>query len=306
MTRPDSADGPEPDLWRPVPPSAAHAVPSPDTPPAPVEAQALAVPAPTPVPAPPAVPMPATPSPWATSMPEPTTVPTGPLPPPPVGRGRLDRPALGWTEIGIAALVYLLAQILLSGLALGLNDGELPSAPWLVALSGFSAFLAVGVAVVPRVRSGAALGLRRVRPRVVLGAVGLGVAVWVLSRIIIVAYILSTGDRSDPQADLTSFSGASSSVAVILLGGLLVPAGEELLFRGVLFGGLRRYGMWIAAGASALVFAVAHGFNVVLPAALLLGLVNAVLYDRTRSIWPPITVHAVFNLMSFGLLLLLR
>jgi membrane protease YdiL (CAAX protease family) len=51
------------------------------------------------------------------------------------------------------------------------------------------------------------------------------------------------------------------------------------------------------------VFALAHGLNVVFAAALLLGVVNAVLYERTGSIWPPAAAHATFNLISFALVL---
>ena len=33
------------------------------------------------------------------------------------------------------------------------------------------------------------------------------------------------------------------------------------------------------------------------------GVVNAVLYERTGSIWPPVAAHATFNLISFALVL---
>ena len=130
-------------------------------------------------------------------------------------------------------------------------------------------------------------------------------AVWVVSRGLILAYVLVTGDRSDPQADLAVFGGPVSTVLVVVIGGVLVPLGEELLFRGVGFGGLRRYGVVVAATVSGLVFALAHGLNVVFAAALLLGLVNAAVYERTRSVWPCAAVHATFNLLSFALALAL-
>lgn len=285
---------------------------APDTPPSPVPPVAPGTPVGTTapaVPAAPAIPVLGAVSPWAREAAiDAPTGPVGPLPgvPPMIGRGRPDRPALGWTEIGVAAATYLVAQIVLGTAALVVNGGTLPGAPWLVALSATAAFAAVGAAIVVRVRSFAALGFRRVGSRVLLGAVGLGIVVWVGSRILIVLYVLLTGDVSDPQEELTAFTGLAASVAVTAIGGLLVPFGEELLFRGVLFGGLRRYGVPVAAGASAAVFAVAHGVNAVTVAALLLGVVNAVLYERTRSIWPAVVVHAVFNLTSFGLLLLVR
>jgi membrane protease YdiL (CAAX protease family) len=92
---------------------------------------------------------------------------------------------------------------------------------------------------------------------------------------------------------------------VVLLGGLVVPLGEELLFRGVGFGSMRRYGPVVATTVSSLVFAIAHGFNVVFLAVLVLAVLNSVLYERTRSIWPCFVTHASFNLCSFVILLLL-
>ena len=69
------------------------------------------------------------------------------------------------------------------------------------------------------------------------------------------------------------------------------------------YGVLRRLGYVVAVVLSAGVFALAHGLNVVFAAALLLGVVNAVLYERTGSIWPPVAAHATFNLISFALVL---
>ena len=238
-----------------------------------------------------------------------TDPPTQPIPGtgrPALGHGpRPDRPGLGWTEIAVAAVVYVVAQLALGLVAVVLGGGTLPSAPWLIALSAASAFAAVGVALVLRVRAPVALGLRRVRPRLVAIGAAIGLGAWVVSRVLVVAYVAVTGDGSDPQQDLTSFTGVGASIAVVVIGGLLVPFGEELLFRGILFGGLRRYGLVVAAAASGLVFGLAHGLNAVFAAALLLGVVNCVLYERTRSIWPAVAAHAVFNLVSFSLLLAL-
>jgi membrane protease YdiL (CAAX protease family) len=41
----------------------------------------------------------------------------------------------------------------------------------------------------------------------------------------------------------------------------------------------------------------------VFAAAFVLGVANAVLYERTGSIWPPAAAHATFNLISFALVL---
>jgi membrane protease YdiL (CAAX protease family) len=222
---------------------------------------------------------------------------------PPIGVGREGR-RLGWIELVVGAVVYVAVQIGAGGVAYAAL-GSLPGAPGLLAISGASAFAAVLVAAVLRVRTPAALGLRRVPPRAIALAVGLGIGVWLLSRVLIVVYISVTGDHSDPQQSLTQFAGVAAAVWVVLLGGLVVPLGEELLFRGVAYGSMRRYGAVVATIVSSLVFAIAHGFNVVFLAVLVLAVLNAVLYERTRSIWPCFVTHASFNLCSFVILLAL-
>jgi uncharacterized protein len=241
-------------------------------------------------------------------MPDPPESPPAGLPDgsllerPEIGLGR-DGRRLGWIEFAVGAVVYVLVQ-LVSGVILVTANGRLPSAPVLLGLSALSAYAAVVVALAVRVRTPSAIGIRRVAPRAVVYAVGLGIGVWLLSRALILGYIAITGDHSDPQQDLTRFSGPVAAFWAVLFGGLLVPLGEELLFRGVGYGSMRRYGPVVATIVASLVFALAHGLNVVFLAVLVLAVLNAVLYERTRSIWPCVATHATFNLCSFGVLLL--
>ena len=83
---------------------------------------------------------------------------------------------------------------------------------------------------------------------------------------------------------------------------MLTPLGEELLFRGVVTTALLRYGPIVAVVGSAVIFAVAHGFNTVFPAALVVGLITAEIYRRSGSIWPAVVVHAVHNLPTVPVL----
>ena len=215
---------------------------------------------------------------------------------------RADGRRLGWPELLVAAVAYVAIQVG-AGFLLISATGALPSAPVLLGVSALSALGAVAIALGMRVRSRAALGLRRVPLRTIGIAIALGVAVWLVSRVLIIVYISLTGDQSDPQAALTQFSGGWSAVLVVVLGGLVVPLGEELLFRGIGYGSLRRYGVVLATIVSSLLFALAHGLNVVFLAVLVLAVLNAVLYERTRSVWPCFATHATFNLCSFGVLL---
>src|SRR5256886_17106139 len=89
--------------------------------------------------------------------------------------------------------------------------------------------------------------------------------------------------------------GAWPVVLVTLLDTVvLTPVFEELVFRGLLFGTLRRgLGPAAAALVSAVVFAVAHGYGVLgLPPVFVSGGPAAWAHEPTGSLRPPITAHA--------------
>jgi len=110
-----------------------------------------------------------------------------------------------------------------------------------------------------------------------------------------------TRDPATPQQNLvdTAAGPVWGLIGLLAAGAVLAPLGEELLFRGIVFGGLRGYGLVISTLVSAVLFGLAHGINVVLPAAIVLGVLNALLYHRSRSIWPSIVSHAVNNTIVF-------
>ena len=90
---------------------------------------------------------------------------------------------------------------------------------------------------------------------------------------------------------------------------LWAPLGEEVAFRGVLYPALRRHvGVAPAAGLSAAVFAVAHGYGVLGFAEVFWsGILWALAYERTGSLWPCIIAHAAGNLAAtVGVVALLR
>jgi hypothetical protein len=89
-----------------------------------------------------------------------------------------------------------------------------------------------------------------------------------------------------------------SSTTVAWLAALAVvaaPIFEEFIFRGLIFGGLRRsLGFVPAALASAAIFAIVHPPASVIPV-FGLGLCAAFAYERTRTLAAPMLVHAVYN-----------
>jgi len=82
---------------------------------------------------------------------------------------------------------------------------------------------------------------------------------------------------------------------------VIVPIGEEFIFRGLLYGGLRRVmGAGAAIIISAILFASVHDAWSDRVPLFVLGAVFAWLYERTRSLVAPIVAHAVNNAIALG------
>jgi membrane protease YdiL (CAAX protease family) len=85
--------------------------------------------------------------------------------------------------------------------------------------------------------------------------------------------------------------------------------GEELMFRGLLQGGLAHWigspaGPWIALGIASLVFGVFHWLNTTYALlAAVAGLYFGWLLIATGSIWPPIVAHALYDFIALCWLL---
>lgn len=87
--------------------------------------------------------------------------------------------------------------------------------------------------------------------------------------------------------------------ANILLIAAVAPIVEETLFRGILFGSLRKYmGEWTAIIISAVVFAALHLDTAGFFPKFVLGIGLGYLYKKHHSIYPSIGMHAINNLMA--------
>jgi membrane protease YdiL (CAAX protease family) len=76
---------------------------------------------------------------------------------------------------------------------------------------------------------------------------------------------------------------------------LAAPVFEEFIFRGLVFGGLRRQmGALPAATGSAALFAIVHPAPAMVPV-FVVGLATAWAYERSKSLLAPMLVHAVYN-----------
>ncbi len=98
-----------------------------------------------------------------------------------------------------------------------------------------------------------------------------------------------------PQA----FHGALSVGALAIAATVVAPLGEELFFRGLLFGWLRSRWRWpSAAFAAAILFAFAHASWGLLAPLALAGFGLCWLYERSGSLWPPVLAHATLNAVA--------
>lgn len=91
-----------------------------------------------------------------------------------------------------------------------------------------------------------------------------------------------------------------TAVVTMIFGVILVPFAEEVLFRGVLFAALRRSsGVFSAVAISSIIFGLFHYPGWGFPTAL--GVLLALIYHRTGSLWGPVAAHMLVNIAGLGL-----
>jgi membrane protease YdiL (CAAX protease family) len=141
----------------------------------------------------------------------------------------------------------------------------------------------------------AQLGLQR--PRLLSGLTGALLA-WpslIASARIALRWVPSTG-----EAPLQTFIAQPSGMLSAALLGVLLPIGEELLFRGYVFGAWLRFGAVPAALGSVLVFGLLHaqqswGNWGGLAAVFITGATLCALRVLTRSTWLAMLTHLAYN-----------
>lgn len=94
--------------------------------------------------------------------------------------------------------------------------------------------------------------------------------------------------------------------AIALAAVVMAPVCEEVVYRGFIYNLLKRYSRrWIAILLSGLMFSVIHASLAQTVALTIFGCVQCVLYDKARSLWLPMTLHAVYNTITLILILVL-
>lgn len=240
------------------------------------------------------------------------------------GGPRPDVPWAGWRAV-VAVLVIYVGALLLAGLPVAVLvalRGSPRDLPLTVLLLASPLALLVVTIVWLRVRypgrAGLAAGRRRWRWSDVGLGVGLGLACFVGQQMLltaVVAVLTRLGLEAPPvqQTFRVIADNPSTAPALLVTAVVLAPAAEELLFRGVLFQGVRaRTGFWTAALASAAMFTLAHlgdasgllGDVIIVLGIMPLGIIFAAIMERRGSLLTPVVTHGVFNAGGVALLLL--
>lgn len=233
--------------------------------------------------------------------------------------GELPASPFSAGEVG-AGILIALGVILVSGFAIaavdlatgGLQDEDLSTAASLTSqLFVVLAFIGVpvmyatsrkGLDLTGALRS---LGLLRIG----LAAIGIGAMGWLIYFLLSIPLSLVI---TPEQEDVTRNLGIDTDVPLqLIVAALLIIPGasisEEVFFRGFIYGGLRSsMAVWPAALGSGVLFGSLHlvsGNWAVAVVLSLLGVVLALLYERTGSLWTPIATHAINNTLAFLVLI---
>lgn len=143
----------------------------------------------------------------------------------------------------------------------------------------------------------------------------LKISVWLAAILVVVRVILGTSlalrypSLAEGMDDLLFTEGNDlfTNLGMLVLIGILVPIWEELFFRGFLYKWFRnRMSVWVAIGFSALLFGAFHLIPLQMFLAAVMGIALAWIYERSDTLWAPIIMHAVNNLIVgvFAILLL--
>jgi uncharacterized protein len=167
---------------------------------------------------------------------------------------------------------------------------------WSTAAGGvfqFAIFLAIVLAISGGSRR--RLGLRR--PVSWGRALGLAIAVFFVSWIGLglLDKLVHGGQEQALTPDRWQPKHAAAFAANFFVIAIVAPVVEELLFRGIGFHLLQRFGDTVAIVGTGLGFGLYHGLVNALPILTLFGIALAWLRARTRSVYPGMLVHAAFN-----------
>ena len=181
-------------------------------------------------------------------------------------------------------------------------DGDLSRLAWLAAMAESVLLLSVWLIVVKKRRlSWNAVGVRLPaggQAFLLAAAALLGSLVFTSAYAFIVSNL--GFDVLTPEPLPAGLAGDGAVVALTALAlGAWVPFVEEVFFRGFLFAGLAaRYGLYVGVAVSAALFALVHFSPATIIPIFVTGILFALVYHTTRSIWIPIAAHSAQNILA--------
>ncbi len=132
---------------------------------------------------------------------------------------------------------------------------------------------------------------------------GLAAVVMIVAVVVggILEQFLHAGDEQGITAETWDSTRAAPFVINAILIVALAPFAEELFFRGVGVRVLSLLGAPFAVIMSGVMFGLVHGILAALPVLILFGIGLAYVRYRTRSVFPAMIAHSVFNGLGLAL-----
>jgi membrane protease YdiL (CAAX protease family) len=191
--------------------------------------------------------------------------------------------------------LFVSAAVFDADLLAGVNDGDLGGFITVVGngilFVGLMAYKRIGYrALFHPARHSASSTMALVTAPILLLVPGLVLLAGAVNSIVIWLFPMTADDiaRFDTQM--------APGVVPALFGCVAAPVLEEMLFRGVILRGfLRQYSRTFAIVWSAALFGIAHMNLYQFATAFAIGIVAGWLYERCRSLWPCILLHAAYN-----------
>jgi uncharacterized protein len=205
-------------------------------------------------------------------------------------------------ELSFSALFMLAAYVTLK-----LFDLERPQKAILVATTTFaqSMLIIIGFKLyLHKIKiSWNQLGLRK--PHAKMLHLIWQIPVIILLSTLVMATTAAILNLPPPEKATAGFSEALQEVSVFYAiiaffsVSALTPFIEEVIFRGIIYGGFKkRFGVIASIVMSAFIFAVLHGSLQLMPYFMTAGIAFALVYEYYKTLWASIFVHIVINSMS--------
>ena len=112
---------------------------------------------------------------------------------------------------------------------------------------------------------------------------------------VVLAPFLNAGEEQGLVPEEWDPDRIGAYIAFGLAATLVAPFVEELMFRGVGISLLAPYGKWVAILGTGVLFGLYHGLVIALPVLAGFGIVLGWLRWKTRSVFPCMALHAIFN-----------